>query len=63
MTEHCRECGSQICNHGNCPECNPCNHCYGGDRTDKYFGEQKEDSEGQTIDQIENYYNFERGKR
>lgn len=37
MTEHCNECGSRLCNHGNCPECNPCKHCYGGDREDKYF--------------------------
>ena len=21
--------------------CNPCKHCYGGDREDKYFGEQE----------------------
>lgn len=39
MTNHCKECGSRICNHGNCPECRPCTHCFGGDREDKYFGE------------------------
>jgi hypothetical protein len=38
MTEHCGECGSRKCNHGNCPECNPCRHCDGGDRSDKFFG-------------------------
>ena len=41
MTVHCGECGSRLCNHGNCPECNPCKHCGGGDRTDKYFGEDE----------------------
>lgn len=40
MTEHCRECGSRICAHGNCPECRPCQHCSGGDRSDKYFPEE-----------------------
>ncbi len=39
MTTHCVECGSEMCNHGNCPECNPCRHCYGGDRSNKYFGQ------------------------
>lgn len=39
MTEHCLECGSRKCNHGACPECNPCRHCNGGDRMDKYFEE------------------------
>jgi hypothetical protein len=38
MTEHCGQCGSRKCNHGNCPECRPCTHCDGGDRTDKFFG-------------------------
>ncbi len=38
MTEHCGECGSRKCNHGACPECNPCRHCNGGDRQDKFFG-------------------------
>lgn len=38
MTEHCGECGSRKCNHGNCPQCNPCQHCNGGDRDDKFFG-------------------------
>jgi hypothetical protein len=37
MTAHCSECGSRLCNHGNCPECNPCKHCDGGDRMDKQF--------------------------
>ena len=37
MTEHCGECGSRKCNHGNCPQCSPCTHCNGGDRTDKFF--------------------------
>lgn len=46
MTTHCRECGSQMCNHGNCPECNPCRHCYGGDRSNKYFGEDDDDRGG-----------------
>lgn len=41
MTSHCGECGSQLCNHGNCPECNPCRHCEGGDRSNKYFGEEE----------------------
>lgn len=40
MTSHCRECGSEMCNHGNCPECRPCQHCYGGDRQNKWFGEE-----------------------
>lgn len=44
MTEHCRECGSRKCNHGNCPECYPCRHCYGGDREDKFFGYDEEPS-------------------
>lgn len=38
MTVHCVECGSQKCNHGNCPECYPCRHCNGGDRSNKFFG-------------------------
>jgi len=38
MTEHCLECGSQLCNHGNCPSCCPCGHCDGGDRNNKFFG-------------------------
>ncbi len=38
MKTHCRECGSQTCNHGNCPQCRPCQHCDGGDRSDKFFG-------------------------
>ncbi len=37
MTSHCRHCGSEICNHGNCPECHPCTHCNGGDRSNKAF--------------------------
>lgn len=37
MTEHCSTCGSQLCGHGNCPECAPCQHCYGGDRQNKIF--------------------------
>ena len=41
MTEHCKGCGSQLCNHGNCPECSPCHHCTGGDRDNKYFGEEE----------------------
>jgi hypothetical protein len=45
MTTHCGECGSELCNHGNCPECNPCRHCYGGDRQNKYFGEDDPRSE------------------
>ena len=28
----------KLCNHGNCPECSPCQHCFGGDREDKFFG-------------------------
>ena len=43
MTEHHGECGSRLCNHGNCLECSPCQHCDGGDdRHDKYFGEDEE---------------------
>jgi len=42
MSEHCGNCGSRICNHGNCPECNPCRHCDGGDRGDKFFGYENE---------------------
>lgn len=42
MTSHCRECGSRLCNHGNCPECAPCKHCDGGDRSDKFFGYDEE---------------------
>lgn len=38
MTDHCSECGSRLCGHGNCPECSPCSHCYGGDRADKFYG-------------------------
>lgn len=45
MTSHCGECGSQICNHGACPECNPCRHCNGGDRTNKHFKEDDLDYE------------------
>jgi len=41
MTTHCRECGSEVCDHGNCPECNPCRHCLGGDRSNKYFVEDE----------------------
>lgn len=44
-TSHCRECGSEVCNHGNCPECRPCQHCYGGDRQNKYFPEDDEREE------------------
>ena len=47
MTDHCKTCGSRLCNHGNCPECRPCPHadgrlgaCDGGDRADKYFGDE-----------------------
>jgi len=43
MTEHCRDCGSEICNHGVCPECDrPCRHCPGGDRNNKFFGYDEE---------------------
>ena len=42
MTTHCRECGSRLCNHHNCPECSPCTHCNGGDRTDKFFGHEND---------------------
>jgi len=45
MSEHCGECGSRLCGHGACPECNPCRQCNGGDRQDKYFGEDKHKSE------------------
>ena len=41
MTTHCKDCGSRMCNHGNCPECRPCRHCDGGDRHDKYFRENE----------------------
>jgi len=44
MTSHCGHCGSRMCNHGNCPECSPCQHCYGGDRSDKFFGYEEEDN-------------------
>lgn len=40
MTTHCIECGSEKCSHGNCPECYPCHHCSGGDRNNKYYGEE-----------------------
>ncbi len=40
MTDHCGYCGSRLCNHGTCPECNPCRHCTGGDREDKFFGDE-----------------------
>lgn len=36
MSDYCRFCGSRLCNHGNCPECNPCRHCDGGGREDKF---------------------------
>lgn len=39
MTVHCHDCGSQLCNHGNCPRCRPCDHCDGGDKDNRYFGE------------------------
>lgn len=42
MSEHCPECGSRLCGHGACPECNPCPHCDGGDRGDKFFGYEDE---------------------
>jgi len=42
MSDHCGECGSRMCAHGNCPECNPCRHCDGGDRNDKFFGYDEE---------------------
>ena len=42
---HCRECGSEVCGHGNCPECNPCKHCFGGDRQNKYFPEDDPEEE------------------
>lgn len=46
-TSHCRECGSEVCGHGNCPECNPCQHCFGGDRSNKFFEEeQRSDGRG-----------------
>ena len=39
MTEHCGDCGSRLCGHGRCPQCEePCKHCDGGDRHDKFFG-------------------------
>ncbi len=38
MSSHCGYCGSRLCNHGACPECNPCRHCDGGEREDKFFG-------------------------
>jgi hypothetical protein len=38
MTEHCGECGSEVCGHGLCPQCQPCTHCNGGDRGNKFFG-------------------------
>lgn len=47
MTWHCNLCGSQLCNHGNCPECGPCKHCYGGDREDKFFGYDDERDDAQ----------------
>ncbi len=45
MTTHCGECGSRMCNHGNCPECSPCQHCFGGDRSDKFFGYDEDENE------------------
>lgn len=56
MTEHCGYCGSQLCNHGNCPECNPCRHCYGGDRENKFFGYIPEDD---PVDRLPNRDRFE----
>jgi hypothetical protein len=44
MSEHCGECGSRLCNHGNCPGCRPCTHCGGGDREDKHYGNEEESS-------------------
>lgn len=38
-TEHCGECGSQLCGHGCCPQCQNC--CGGGDRQNKYFGDDE----------------------
>lgn len=38
MTSHCSDCGSRVCGHDNCPQCNPCEHCNGGDREDKFYG-------------------------
>lgn len=37
MTEHCGDCGCQLCGHGACPECNPCRNCNGGDRDNRHF--------------------------
>ena len=44
-TEHCGHCGSQLCGHGACPECNPCGHCTGGDRGNKHFDDEYDDDE------------------
>jgi hypothetical protein len=44
-TTHCRYCGSQMCNHMNCPECSPCRHCDGGDRSNKFYGYDPETGE------------------
>lgn len=30
--------------HGSCPQCNPCRHCDGGDRNDKFFGYDEPES-------------------
>jgi hypothetical protein len=40
MSEHCGYCGSQLCGHGQCPECNPCRECDGGDRGNKRFPDE-----------------------
>lgn len=50
MSEHCGECGSRLCNHGNCPGCRPCTHCGGGDREDKYFDDETSSDNDQYAD-------------
>lgn len=48
MTQHCGSCGSQVCNHGHCPQCEPCQHCDGGDRDNKFFGYDEDGNERTT---------------
>jgi hypothetical protein len=47
MTEHCGECGAELCGHGHCPRCQLCEHCNGGDRDNKFFGYDEDGNENQ----------------
>lgn len=51
MTEHCRDCDSQICAHGACQKCDgPCGHCPGGDPDNKFSDFQEASSDFQFVD-------------